>query len=166
MPTEPAGTPNQAPSKTLLLGMGSPILSDDGVGLFVVRSLVGRVPGLDVDEAHITGLGLLDRIGGYDRIFLADAMISENAEPGEVLIFPPSTGTLHLASSHGLDFADLLEMGRSGGLAMPEDVTIYGIPIKTPVAFGEELTGDMAEKFPRIVEIIEADIRRRMALPL
>lgn len=165
MPAELTGNADKAAPKTLLLGMGSPILSDDGVGLLVVRSFVGRIPGLDVDEAHITGLGLLDRICGFDRLFLADAMISENAAAGEVLIFPPSTGTLHLASSHGLDFADLLEMGKSSGLAMPTDVTIYGIPIKTPVAFGEELTGDMAVKFPRIVNIIEADIRRRMAIP-
>ena len=134
--------------KCLLLGMGSPILSDDGVGLFVARALKGRIPGLLVSETHVTGLGLLDLIDGTEKLFLADAMIREESEPGEVLIFPPSTGTLHLASSHGMDFADLLEMGRNAMLDMPREVTVYGITISTPVAFGATRHSKTSSKSP------------------
>lgn len=145
--------------------MGSPILSDDGVGLFAARLLKDRIPGLSADECFITGLGLLDLVSGRDILFIVDAMIDPQRKPGDLYIGPPGRGTLHLASSHGLDFADLLELGRNSGLDMPASVTIYGITIETPVAFGETLGRALSGLLPEIVDKIEADIRKKLDMP-
>jgi len=61
--------------KTLILGLGNPILSDDGIGLVVAERLKGRVGGVDVISTPLTGLHLLDLMVGYDALFLIDAMI-------------------------------------------------------------------------------------------
>jgi hydrogenase maturation protease len=54
--------------KVLILGMGNPILSDDGVGLVIARALEGRIEGARIETSPIIGLGLLDMVTGYERI--------------------------------------------------------------------------------------------------
>ena len=60
--------------KTLVLGLGNPILSDDSVGFRVVQELRDRInrPGLTFMESSDAGLGLLDLINGYDKAFIID----------------------------------------------------------------------------------------------
>ncbi len=50
--------------KTLVLGIGNPVLSDDGVGLSIARSLEGEIEGVEVIAADVSGLNLLDLIQG------------------------------------------------------------------------------------------------------
>ncbi len=73
--------------KTLLLGMGNPIVSDDAVGIMLARDVgaaLGPRPGVDViDECSIGGLNLLDLVAGYDRlvdVLLADVFLTDDLE--------------------------------------------------------------------------------------
>lgn len=146
--------------KVLVLGMGNPILSDDGVGLLIAERLRERLPGVDVAASAMIGVGLLDQIIGYDQIFVIDAMIAPNGELGSLKkIFPAGTdGTLHLFSSHGVGFFELMELGKLLGYAMPAVGGIYGIGINSPVAFGETLSRELSEKIPKLTDSIFADI--------
>ena len=56
--------------KTLIVGIGSTILSDDGVGVRVVERLrSSELPsGVDTVELGTAGLSLLDLVDGYDRL--------------------------------------------------------------------------------------------------
>jgi hydrogenase maturation protease len=145
--------------KTLILGMGNPILSDDGVGLLVARALEGKIPDAEVLTTTMVGLNLLDHVRGYERLFLIDALVSGRNNPGEVRKVPTGEGTRHLFSSHGLDFFDLIELGKNLGFQMPEVAGIYGIEIENPVAFGEALSPPLQEKLPGLIHIISEDIR-------
>ncbi|MGB2852819.1 MAG: hydrogenase maturation protease, partial [Dehalococcoidia bacterium] len=62
--------------KTLVLGLGNPILSDDAVGLRVVEELEGRVDQQEVKlvETTVAGLGLLDFLTGHDRAIIIDSI--------------------------------------------------------------------------------------------
>ena len=55
--------------KTLVLGLGNPILSDDGVGIHVVREVAARsLPNwVTCTEASVGGLRLLEVLAGYER---------------------------------------------------------------------------------------------------
>ena len=60
--------------KTLVIGLGNPLLSDDSVGLHVIRQLrplVADRPDVEVDEDYRGGLQLMERLVGYDRHRLA-----------------------------------------------------------------------------------------------
>jgi len=59
--------------KTLILGLGNLILSDDGVGPRVARELEGRLSQQEVTvmEPSMAGLSLL---AGYDRAIIIDAI--------------------------------------------------------------------------------------------
>ncbi|HDZ23459.1 MAG TPA: hydrogenase maturation protease, partial [Desulfobacteraceae bacterium] len=85
--------------KVLILGMGNPILSDDGVGLSIARKLEKSLPGVDVSTTAMAGIDILDLIMGYDQVFLIDASIAKKGAPGEVTRFDhEENGALHLFS--------------------------------------------------------------------
>ena len=60
----------------MVLGLGNPILSDDGVGIYVVRAVAAQCQLDDVTftEASVGGLRLLDVIAGYERVIVVDAI--------------------------------------------------------------------------------------------
>lgn len=145
--------------KTLILGMGNPILSDDGVGIFVTRKLGERIEGVDVITTALVGLDVLDILAGYDRVFLIDALTTQKNQIGELKKLGEDEGTLHLFSSHGLNFFELLQLGKDMGQKMPEVGGIYGIEIGDTVSFGEELSTELRERVQSIVDAIAEDIK-------
>ena len=72
--------------KTLVLGLGNPLVSDDSVGLRVaaeLKPLLADRPDVDVDEDYWGGLRLMERMVGYRRAIVIDA-ICTGAEPGTI----------------------------------------------------------------------------------
>jgi hydrogenase maturation protease len=146
--------------KVLVLGMGNPILSDDGVGIIVANALEGKVNGLDVATSAMIGLDLLDAVTGYDKVYLIDAMCTRDGMVGEVkkISKEGGAGTMHLFTSHGIHFFELMEMGKRCGLNMPEIGAVYGIEIGDSVYFGSSLTKELQEKIAPIMDMILGDI--------
>ena len=146
--------------KTLILGMGNPILSDDGVGLALAEMLRDRVPGADVAASAMIGLSLFDLIMGYDAIFIIDAMTTKNGKMGELKKIGEDDrcGTLHLFSSHGLNIFELMELGVQCGFDMPRLAAVYGVEIGNEVAFDESLSPELYEKLPAIAAEIIGDM--------
>ncbi|OQX52354.1 MAG: hypothetical protein B5M53_08815 [Candidatus Cloacimonas sp. 4484_209] len=63
--------------RTLILGLGNPILSDDAVGIRTVEKiekLVGKKDGIDYVKDSVAGLRILDIINGYDKLIIVDAV--------------------------------------------------------------------------------------------
>lgn len=152
--------------KILILGMGNPILSDDGVGLLVAERLKGKVPGADVASCPVIGLSLFDQILGYDTIFIVDAMTARDGKIGTVqtIYECDSYGTLHLFSSHGMNIFELMELGRRCGFPVPRLAAVYGIQIGSEVSFGEALSPELNDRLMAITEEILADIVSRLSL--
>ncbi len=148
--------------KTLVLGMGNPILSDDGVGLFIARSLEGQVEGVDVISADVSGLNLLDLIQGYDQLFVIDALITGGNSCGVLKKLPEGEGGCHFFSSHGLGFFEMMEFGKALGFKIPELLSVYGIEIGEEVAFGRELTAPLLQRTEEIRRIIMEDIKAKL----
>ena len=147
--------------KTLVLGMGNPILSDDAVGLALVEILKKRIHRVDVAGSAMIGLSLFDLIIGYDTIFIIDAMTSKGGRTGEwkKIGTDGGCGTLHLFSSHGLNIFELMELGVRCGLPMPRLAAVYGIEIGNDVAFAESISPELSEKLPAIAQEIMGDMR-------
>lgn len=144
----------------LVLGMGNPILSDDGVGLVIAARLREMLPGVDVASNAMIGVSLIDQIIGYDKIFVIDAMTMRDHQLGDLkkIYQEENCGTLHLFSSHGVNFFELMELGKLLGYDMPEVGGVYGIGINAEVAFGETLSIELNEKISTITNRIFEDI--------
>jgi hydrogenase maturation protease len=151
-------------SHALLLGLGSPILSDDGVGLRIAEALKGRIDGLDTEKSAFANLEILEKARGYSLLFVVDALLDEGSSIGELRLVSPWEAGRHTASSHGLDLISVLELGRSlFGQEMPQLARIYGITAGCEIAFGKELTPALAGLFPGLVEAVAHDIRAFLA---
>ena len=52
--------------KTLVLGMGNPILGDDGIGFYIAQELAKEIndENIDVKDTSVNGLNLLELIVG------------------------------------------------------------------------------------------------------
>ncbi len=141
---------------TLILGVGNPILTDDGVGIKIARKLKERNPELEVTETSEAGIALLDLIVGYDKLIIIDSIRTEKGKPGELykLGLEALKPTANLSSSHSIDIATAYEIGRGLGYKMPEHISIYAVEIEDNTTFGEECTGGVEGRIPFITEQI------------
>jgi hydrogenase maturation protease len=142
--------------KTLILGLGNPILTDDGVGIKIVHELKERRPDLEVIETSEAGIALLDFIVGYERLIIVDSIRTKTGRPGELykLELGALKPTSHLTSLHGVDIATAFELGRRLGYTMPRQVSLYAVEVKDNTTFGEECTSEVAGRLSLISEQI------------
>ncbi len=159
--------------KTLLLGMGNPILSDDAVGVRLARDIGARLagtPGLTViEECSVGGLNIIDVLAGYDRVIVLDSLRTVGGTPGDWHRF---TGerlreTLHLNNIHDANFATALELGRRLGTPLPPDdeIHIFAVEVKDAETFGEAMTPELEEAYPAYLSGILAEVRELVAGP-
>ena len=143
-------------TRILILGLGNPILSDDGIGLILTESLKGKIPGADTASITLAGLELLDILVGYDYVFLIDAATGTGGEPGRLKEISDGKGALHLFTSHGVNFFDILKLGSDMSLKLPEPAAVFGIEIGNATDFGITLSPALQSALPSLeLEITE-----------
>ena len=159
--------------RTLVIGLGNPILGDDGVGWKVAQEVKSRIESdaryymtirplgtktvrhvsdIEVECAALGGLSLMERMIGYQRAILVDSMETGQSPAGSVRVFPleelanPSAG--HSASAHDTSLITALETGRHMGLALPTEVLVVAIEAGNVYDFSEELSPPVAAAVP------------------
>lgn len=150
--------------KTLVLGVGNPILSDDGVGIHVARELSKRnYSGVRVEELAASGLELLDMVLDFDRVIIIDAIQTTGGRPGEIHTLEEDDfeKSVHGASPHGINIATALALGRKiAPERMPERVVFIAVEAEDLVNVKEMLTAKVQEALPEIVRKVEEEINR------
>lgn len=150
--------------KTLVLGLGNPILSDDGVGVRIAQRLEGRIDRQEVTvmEASLAGLSILDLLTGYDRAIIVDAIQTVGGKVGQMhrLSREVLDVTRHAASPHDIDAGTALELGSRLGLPLPKEMVIFGVEVADVGTFGEECTPEVREAIPICVEMIIEELNR------
>lgn len=145
--------------KKIFVGLGNPILSDDAVGILVLDALkekAGNTEGLVFSEANSGGLALLDLINGFDEVVLIDSIITNQVEPGTLMILTPEdfSETRHISNLHDINFATALKVGSHMGYVLPSKFSIYAIEVKEVLEFGHKLTPEIEKRLPDIIEEI------------
>lgn len=149
-----------ATNKILVLGLGNDILTDDAVGLNVVREVRRRLAGVDHVEVRETtemGLALLDFIEGYRGLVLVDSIQTGKAPPGHLHeIDGADLKMLPGPTPHFLGVGETLALGRKLGMTMPERVKVLAIEVQDPFTLGTQMTPPLNEAFPQVVERVVA----------
>ena len=105
----PLETRETVPLKTLILGLGNSIVTDDSVGLRVaevLRPLLADRTDIEVSEDYWGGLRLMERMIGFDRAIVVNA-IQTGAPPGTIhRLTPDGLPTQHSASAHNVEPVD------------------------------------------------------------
>lgn len=119
-------------TSTVVLGLGNPLMADEGIGVrLVVRlsRLAAERPDVEFLDAGTGGLAVLHHIQGRRKaVFIDCAYMGE--EPGAIRRFTPeevhSSKTLAHQSLHEADLLRILDMSQQLGQA-PDEVVIFGI---------------------------------------
>lgn len=167
------------PSSTLVIGLGNPILGDDGVGWGVAERVKQEVESnpryqicwrpvdskiiqhhslVEVDCVSLGGLSLMERMLGYQRAVIVDSMETGQAPVGSVRVCKladlanPSAG--HSASAHDTSLITALKTAEAMGMPIPKSVEIVAIEAKNVYDFSEELSPVVAKAVPLAVQAV------------
>lgn len=152
------------------MGLGNPILGDDGVGWKVAQQVERllpspseeQAPDIVVDYSALGGLSLMEDLIGYDEAILIDALTLDET-PGTVLTFDlddlPNYSAEHTSSAHDTSLQDALKMGHSMGLSLPGRITVVGIAARRLYDFSETLSPEVAASVPeaaqRVLDLLQ-----------
>lgn len=147
-------------STGILVGLGNPIMSDDGIGLLVSRRVHRRLTGYDLDLACGAGLHVMDSILGYHRAVIIDSMVTGSVPVGSVVRIDPDKGmeTRRAGHSHGVGFFEAIEIAKACEAPLPDEILVYGIEVKDPFTIGEKVSEAIMDKLDEIVDFIVGDM--------
>jgi hydrogenase maturation protease len=149
--------------KTLVIGLGNPILGDDGVGWRVVEEIARKTADrsdVEVDTASLGGLSLMERLTGYEHVILVDSFFSAKKPVGTVSRFLltelPDLSSGHTTAVHDTSLRNALNVGRSMNISLPrdEDVHIVAIEAENVYDFSESLSAPVEAAVPLAVEAV------------
>lgn len=145
--------------RTLILGIGNLLLSDEGVGVHAVRAikqqyLPSNVIALEVGTALLDALPEIEQA---DHIIIIDAMKADQA-PGTVYRVPldDCVRPEYTASLHGFDMSRVMFLA---GRSSPADVIVIGIE-PARIGWGTELSPHIRDTIPAVIEAIKTEIAR------
>jgi hydrogenase maturation protease len=166
--------PSTSQPRIIIIGLGNPVLGDDGVGwrvadeveaaLKAAREAGKSVPAVRVERLAVGGLTLMETISGYDAAILIDAAQFPGRPIGEVRSCPFSEleggGAGHLDSAHDVSLDSALELGRRLGAALPASVDAVTVQIEARDAFAEGLSPAVEAAVPTAVSAVIGLISR------
>lgn len=159
-----ASTAEPPTATTIVLGIGNPILGDDGAGWRVVDALAQASPAADgvvFDCMAVGGLALMERLVGIGRAILVDAVLTGRDPAGTVRVLDlaslPAREASHLDAAHDVTLATALAAGRAMGAPLPAEVVIVTIEAAAVGEFSDHLT-------PAVEAAIQEAVQRVRAL--
>ncbi|MBN2149162.1 MAG: hydrogenase maturation protease [Anaerolineales bacterium] len=148
--------------KILVVGLGNPILGDDGVGWAVAHEVETQLKDhrndVEFDYLSLGGLSLMERFINYKHVVLIDSIRSGQHPIGSVLRFTledlADVSGGHMTAAHDTSLKTALVIGRNLEAALPDDKDIHIIAIEAEYVydFQESLTPPIAAAVPAAVK--------------
>lgn len=136
----------------MVIGLGSPIMTDDAVGLRAADAVASmNIPGVDVIQEAIGGLDIIPLITGYRDVVIIDAIQTGACPPGTVIIFDPDDfePTVGNASAHEMNLATAMRIGRQlDPEGMPKRVRFVAVEVSDIMTVSEIMTDAVEAALP------------------
>ena len=148
--------------RTILIGIGNNLLSDDGVGPYLAEQ-VGRK--LDFPYGSVThpSLDLLDLVHGRRFIYIIDSFRNPEIPVGDVveLTLDDLEYRQNPSYSHGITIPLIFHVRKKLYRAAPGNVRIFGVNVydnqTVSDSFSDELHHQLAEVSSHLFKIIQND---------
>ena len=143
--------------RILVLGIGNPLMTDEGAGVRVAESLMERYDfpeGVDVVDAGTMGLGMLHLMRDRDLVIVADAVDNTGHPAGTVVILTPEelapSQVMH--SLHDMRLVNVLEAAALAGYE--PDAICVGIQVESMEQWVTELTPAVEGALPGAIAAV------------
>jgi len=151
-------------ASVLVLGIGNPLLADDGAGVHAALQLVERAAGRDdvtILDAGTLSFSLLPALGDADGLIAIDATRA-GGRPGDLRVCEGEEFDRFVRregrSANEIGLAELLDLARRAG-QLPENRVLIGVEPET-VDWGLELSPPVAAALSRCVDLALGFIER------
>ena len=153
----------------LVLGIGNILLTDEGVGVHVVKALQAEAArpggeqlpeGVEIVDGGTFGADLIDLVAHRPRVIVIDA-VQATGTPGTILKFGSedmATKTSVSMSLHEVGLLETLLMAKHLGCP-PGEVVVFGI-IPGSLEPGLDLTPPVAAAVPKVIAMIREELGR------
>jgi hydrogenase maturation protease len=159
--------------QTLVVGLGNPILGDDGVGWRVAEEVERRLSAdpelrrsvgpVEIDLLAVGGLSLMERLVGYERAVLIDLAL-DGRPAGTIAVgtLAEADGRLtgHLDSAHDATLGAALEVGAALGARLPATLSLVTVSARRVGDFDEHMTREVAAAVAPAADEVLALLRR------
>ena len=143
---------------TIVLGLGNPLMSDEGIGIFLINRLAElseQFSDVDFFDAGTGGITLLHLFEGRDRAIIIDCAFMDE-EPGRIRRFTPdqvkSVKQLAHQSLHEQDIMKIIEMAKLMEQC-PKEIVLFGIQPKT-ITLGQIISKELEENIDSYIKVI------------
>ena len=139
-------------SSVAVVGLGSPIMCDDAVGLRVSQAIEDmRLDDVDCHQEAVGGLDILPVIHGYRLAVIVDAIITGDYAPGTIVIYDEHDfdGKIAEAATHDVNLPTAIKIGRQMDPdLMPESIKFIAIEVADIHTMTETMTPDVEAAVP------------------
>lgn len=142
----------------LIIGLGSPIMTDDAIGLEVVQEIEDmHLEGVETRQEAVGGLDIIPLMWGYRNVIIVDAIQTGMYEPGTIMFFDPEDfdETIGDASAHDINLATAMRIGREmEPEMMPDKVCFIAIEAEDIGTVNEGMTPRLVKAKPSAVRAV------------
>lgn len=145
-------------SRVAVIGIGNPVMGDDGIGPRLVSELEESVSGVDLIDMGTGGMQLVHVLAQYGTVVIIDSA-DMGLRPGDSKLFSPeevvSLKETRSYSLHDWDIIRSIEISRELE-EVPERILILAVQ-PASLEMGERLSPEVEQGIPRYVaEVMSA----------
>jgi hydrogenase maturation protease len=146
----------------LVLGLGSDILMDDGIGTKLMWHLEKTLSDTRIkyETNLVGGMDIIELIRDYDKVIILDAIKTPDGMPGAVHFYDKDnySETLHLSVVHDITFQNALEMADLLGIKITDKILIVAIEVEEYLTLGDQFSVQVQAKYEQIKDEVETKI--------
>ena len=142
--------------RSLVVGVGNLLCTDDGVGIHVIERLDALHRGVETIDAAMGSIEIIEAMRGYDRAIIVDA-IQTGADPGDIHRVNLAAGEKppRLTHSHGTDILTTIQLGyRLYAGEMPREITLIAVEAEDTTTISDKLTPMVEKAVTEVINII------------
>ena len=149
--------------RTLVIGIGNPLASDDGVGIRAIARLRQMISDerISLVESERGGLDLLDLLEGHPTAHIIDAALTGTKPPGTISSFSIRRpfAVEPLPSLHTIGLRTVLAFGTTMGIRLPEEVTVYTVEARDIETFHDGCTPEVEAAIQDLADLLVLELQ-------